>query len=97
MLLGLLVEFVHAGLPKDMVLPLQIVSLAWVNLYQESNRISVPKRLYYSHVAGLSNSCIRTCETMFGEVHITPRAKIMVMATVSSRMRIWRWSSKGRL
>ena len=43
MLLDLLVEFVYGGLPEDLVLPLQIVSLAWIDLHQESNRVSVPK------------------------------------------------------
>jgi hypothetical protein len=63
-LLGLPAEFAHAGLSRDLVLPLQIVSLTWIDLHQESNRVSVPKGLYQSRLAGLPQSCFRTCELL---------------------------------
>ena len=69
--LGLLVELVCIRVTKEAILPFQIVPLAWTQLQQEPDRISVAKGLYQCHVAGLPQGHFGTGELLLSHRHFT--------------------------
>lgn len=72
MFLSLFVDFVNTCLPKDLVLPFQIVPLAGEQLVEEAKCIRISQRSHQDHESDLSQSYVGMIKSLVCQYHLTP-------------------------